>query len=165
MTEGAETTPTAGWRETPQERVLWYLRAQLFMCHYCMTAIDEKTATVDHLVPVRSGGTINDGIVLACRRCNGTRSHCAYDAFIALIDGTCPPVLFKSRKSFLTYPRKTTGRQQIELTRIWQIRRTLHREHRLARMPSAELLHARRMDFVEEMRALNPWPKFQEAAE
>jgi hypothetical protein len=163
MTEEAEATPAAGWRETPQERVLWYLREQLFMCHYCMAAIDEKTATVDHLVPVKNGGTIDDGIVLACRRCNGTRSHCAYGAFSALIDGTRPPVLFKFRKSFPT--GGSTGRQQIELTRIWHSRRALRREHKLALMPRAASVHARRTAYVEEMLALNPAPQRMEAAE
>jgi hypothetical protein len=165
MTEDSETPPVEVWKVTPQERTLWYLGQQLFMCHYCMAPLDEKTATLDHIIPVREGGTIDDGMVLACARCNGTRAHLQYEAFIALIDGIRPPVLFKSRKSFPTYLSKTTGRQQIELTRIWHIRRALHREHKLALMPSAAVLHARRMAYVEEMRALNPIPEFQEAAE
>jgi hypothetical protein len=165
MTNEPEAAQVAAWREGPRERVLWYLGAQLFMCHYCMAPIAEKTATVDHVVPVANGGTINDGIVLACRRCNGTRGYAQYEAFIALIDGMRPPVLFKPRKSFPTHLGQGTGRQQIELTRIWQTRRALHREHKLALMPSAEILHARRMAFVEEMRALNSAPEFVEAAE
>lgn len=47
-------------------------------CYWCPAWIKagEKSLTIDHVVPKRSGGTNQQGnLVLACRRCNWRRNH------------------------------------------------------------------------------------------
>lgn len=43
-------------------------------CYWCKCAIDESSATIDHLVPLSRGGSnASDNLVLACKPCNQRR--------------------------------------------------------------------------------------------
>lgn len=54
------------------------LRMLKFMkeCRWCKAPLDEKTATVDHVIPLSRGGLNNsNNLVLACEPCNRRRGN------------------------------------------------------------------------------------------
>jgi hypothetical protein len=54
------------------------------VCHYCHGAYtDANPPTIDHVVPKSHGGTLNDGWVLACSRCNANRANALYEDYLA----------------------------------------------------------------------------------
>ena len=47
-----------------------------FRCQYCGTTLNNRTLTVDHVIPrVRGGKTKWENIVCACLSCNGEKGH------------------------------------------------------------------------------------------
>ncbi len=49
----------------------WQSLIQNAMCHYCGVALDAKTATMDHVLPVSRGGRSTKGnVVPSCKPCN-----------------------------------------------------------------------------------------------
>ena len=49
----------------------WQNLVQKTECHYCKAPLDASTATMDHVVPVSSGGKSTRGnVVPACKPCN-----------------------------------------------------------------------------------------------
>lgn len=49
-------------------------------CNWCNCPLTEKTATVDHYVPLALGGLDNfNNYVLACQPCNAQRGHAMPD--------------------------------------------------------------------------------------
>ncbi|MEY4630461.1 MAG: hypothetical protein RIQ81_581 [Pseudomonadota bacterium] len=49
----------------------WQNLIQKTECHYCKVALDASSATMDHIIPVSSGGRSTRGnVVPACKACN-----------------------------------------------------------------------------------------------
>lgn len=45
-------------------------------CHWCrLPFMPERPPTEDHIVPISSGGTRADGMVLSCQACNSARGN------------------------------------------------------------------------------------------
>jgi hypothetical protein len=53
------------------------LREQRFKCYYCECKLDYKTATVDHIIPLKDTGRYHrdDNTVVACVPCNSSKGH------------------------------------------------------------------------------------------
>ena len=54
----------------------WMMRLRLYglMCAYCGMKLTDKTATVDHVIPIIDGGTNTPAnLVPACRHCNSSK--------------------------------------------------------------------------------------------
>ncbi len=53
----------------------WLLEGQVARCHWCLTELNEDTATLDHVVPLMLGGAKAwENTVLACEPCNIKRT-------------------------------------------------------------------------------------------
>jgi len=47
-----------------------------FSCQYCGTAVNKRTATLDHVIPVSKGGkSVWENAVTACGPCNSRKGH------------------------------------------------------------------------------------------
>lgn len=70
-----------------KQRDTWFSRlrkAKSIRCHYCGCPLCAETATREHIVPQSSGGSDDaSNIVMACRRCNGSRGTSDYATFKA----------------------------------------------------------------------------------
>lgn len=54
-----------------------------YVCQYCGTQLNEKTATVDHVIPKSQGGSsYADNLVCACQECNLEKGDMMPDDFI-----------------------------------------------------------------------------------
>lgn len=67
-------------RKTKRRRTRFYRKARrrlLFehsRCNWCPRSLNEKTATLDHIIPLSKGGTNGlDNLTLACYDCNQNR--------------------------------------------------------------------------------------------
>lgn len=48
------------------------LKNNTIHCFYCGKKMSERNKTIDHIVPIKNGGSnCIDNIVICCRRCNG----------------------------------------------------------------------------------------------
>lgn len=46
-----------------------------YKCYYCGTSLHQSQSTIEHILPSSKGGTNElENLVLACSRCNGTKS-------------------------------------------------------------------------------------------
>jgi len=51
-----------------------YLRDE-YQCQYCSEIVNEKTASIDHVLPISKGGKNRwDNLTTACRTCNSNKS-------------------------------------------------------------------------------------------
>lgn len=68
-----------------------------YRCVYCSSALDAKTATIDHVVPRSAGGlTSYDNTVAACSRCNSLKgSKSLAEVGFSLADKPREPLLFR----------------------------------------------------------------------
>ena len=52
------------------------LREQDFRCAYCLCDLSGKLANLEHIVPVKAGGTNNpNNLVMACPNCNKEKNN------------------------------------------------------------------------------------------
>lgn len=68
------------WRTRDRKRSYKGIKRRLFRqypgCHWCPTALDYGSATLDHLIPLSKGGSNSeDNCVLACEECNRDRRN------------------------------------------------------------------------------------------
>lgn len=70
-----------------KQRDTWFSRVQkakVIRCHYCGCALHRESVTREHIVPQSSGGSDDaSNIVMACKRCNGSRGTSDYASFKA----------------------------------------------------------------------------------
>jgi hypothetical protein len=64
----------AGTGPTRVRQIFWLALRDGLACRYCRRALLASTATIDHLTPVKRGGTnAPDNLGLACMPCNGDK--------------------------------------------------------------------------------------------
>jgi len=52
----------------------WQNKTQNSPCFYCNTALNQKTATMDHVLPISAGGrSTKDNLVVCCKSCNSKK--------------------------------------------------------------------------------------------
>lgn len=55
------------------------LKRQAFLCAYCGCSLEGKAANIEHILPVRIGGTNKiDNLVMACQPCNKRKGNKLY---------------------------------------------------------------------------------------
>jgi 5-methylcytosine-specific restriction protein A len=52
----------------------WQTKIANASCYYCQKPLTKSEATMDHVVPIRSGGTSSKGnVVVSCKDCNNKK--------------------------------------------------------------------------------------------
>lgn len=59
------------------------------ICHYCKCSLNDKSATLDHIIPKAKGGTMAyENVVLCCEPCNKRKADMSYWKFMATLGRT-----------------------------------------------------------------------------
>ena len=78
----------------------------LHICQYCGECLTHADSTIDHIVPVSKGGTLNwDNVVTACKECNNKKGNKDLDKS-GLMLLNIPKPLFWDREYFRKYERR-----------------------------------------------------------
>jgi len=52
----------------------WQNKIQNSSCYYCGEALNQKNATMDHVLPISAGGrSTKDNVVVCCKSCNSKK--------------------------------------------------------------------------------------------
>jgi len=79
-----------------------------YICNYCGTELDDKNATVDHVIPIAKQGNPMDlqNMVSCCKSCNSKKGSRSEHVFLAR---TATPPVFQGNTSPITVSTVHSG--------------------------------------------------------